>query len=175
MRITNLKVTHSGITQEVLRVQLKKYSHARVGLRIAIVQGILNGEKISEISKRHKVSREFIYQLVRRINIEGMEGIVDRPHTGRKRQLNVEQEEKIKGVVSNSPRLAGYTYSRWDGLLVARYIKEEFGITYSTRQVQRILKRIGFTLQRPRKKYMQADPNEQGKFRENIKKTKNVR
>ncbi len=130
----------------------------------------MRNEPITEISDRHSISRFEIYKLVNRVNQKGISGIKDGIHSGRKRKLTSEQETELKIAVLKSPKEKKYSQARWDGPLVSKYVKDEYDVEISIRQAQRILKRMGLTLQRPRKKFIQGDEKEQQEFKEKLKK-----
>jgi len=49
--------------------------------------------------------------------------------------------------------------------MVARVVSEEFGIDDTARHVRRLLHQWGFSVQRPRRKLMRANPGEQNRWR----------
>ena len=49
--------------------------------------------------------------------------------------------------------------------MVARVIAEEFGIDYTARHVRRLLHEWGFSVQRPRRLLLRANPREQNRWR----------
>lgn len=173
MRESKLEITNREITADNLRGALSQHSNARVGLRIAILQDVLAGEEIKGIADKHKFSRSQVYEIVGRVNEKGLAGLADDPHTGRKNKMTAERKKQFKTALLASPREYGYTQPRWDGPLAAKYLSEKFQIDYTPRHCQRLMKALGLSLQRGRKKYMQADPAEQEKFKEELK--KNVR
>lgn len=143
MRETKLSITNTEITKESLRKNLNLYPNARIGFRIAVLQEVLQNEEIKAISDRHYFSRSQIYNLVDRINKQGLEGLLDDPHTGRKQRITLEQKEELRLVLSQKPVKKGYPQPEWDGPLVVKYLKENFNLEYSVRQVQRLMGSLG--------------------------------
>lgn len=173
MRKSELKIINPEITTNSLRGALSQHSNSRVGLRIAILQDVLAGEEIKGIADKHKFSRSQIYEIVDKVNKKGLSDLADDAHTGRKNKMTPERKKQLKTMLLASPEKYGYTQPRWDGILVAKHLAEKFQIEYTPRHCQRLMKVLGFSLQRGRKKYMQADPIEQEKFKEEFK--KNIR
>lgn len=170
MRKTKLKIIHPEITKERLRKAASEYHNARIGLRIAIVQEMLDNEPLKKIGERHKFSRSQIYKIAKRINELGLRGLSDEPHLGRPKRLTVEQEKEIKDAITKPPSESGYSQSRWDGPLLMRYIEERYGIRYKIRQSQYLFHRLGLSLQRGRRNPSKADPEKQNEFKDELKK-----
>jgi transposase len=171
MRITKLEITHPEITKENLRDAVSNHKNARIGLRIAVLQEVLDHAHIKSISIRHDMSRSQIYKIVRRVNNMGLAGLADEAHKGRPRRLTREMEEEIKRVLLKSPIESGYSQYRWDGVLLSQFIHEKYNITIKVRQCQYLFHRLGLSLQRGRRKAQKANPKEQIEFIKELKKT----
>jgi transposase len=170
MRRTELTVEHPNVTKESLRKALSLQQNARFGFRIAIVQDVINGKSISEISEERSVSRSAIYDIIERINKCGIDGLFDKPKSGRPTRLSTEQMEELVNTLKEAPTKHGYSQPRWDAPLLKLHINSKFNILYSVRHVQRIIKRLGFSLQRPRQELTKADLRAQTEFVEHLKK-----
>ncbi|TXT66643.1 MAG: hypothetical protein BAJALOKI3v1_20106 [Promethearchaeota archaeon] len=89
---------------------------------------------------------------------------------GRPSRLSEEQEEQLREDISKHPRELGYEFSNWEGKNVSHHIEKVFDIEIGVRQVQRILHKLGFSLQRPKYVFPKADLDKQREFKENFKK-----
>jgi transposase len=171
MRKTALRITNEGVTRESLDRLISGHGVMRKGLRIAIIQGIYDNASITELSRRHHMSRQGIYLLVERVNEHGLHGLDEERRLGRKSRLNMELRKELNDVLMKPPYESGYTQSRWDGPLVSQYLKEHHGISLGHSQVNNWLHALGFTLQRGRQTFTKADPIEQENFIADVKKT----
>ena len=126
---------------------------------------------VAELLKR---SRKTIQIWVNVFNEGGIDDIVPGKPPGRPSRLSQGQMEELKADVLTHPRKLGYDFSNWEGKSVAHNIKKKFNIDLSVRQAQRILRKLGLTLQRPRYKFPKADPEKQEKFKEEFKKKPNL-
>jgi transposase len=171
MRKTALQITHDEVTKESLDRLISGHGVMRKGLRIAIIQGIYDNATITELSRRHHISRQGIYLLVERVNEHGLRGLDEERHPGRKSHLNLELKKELKNVLTKPPYESGYTQSRWDGPLLRRYLEEHHGISLGHSQVNNWFHALGFTLQRGRQAFTKADPIEQEHFIDDVKKT----
>jgi len=170
MRKTKLTVTHPEVTSEKLADLVSGRGPIRIGLRIAVLQGVMDHAPIDQLSRRHHLSRQGIYDLVSRVNNKGITGVEEEKRSGRPSSLTREISDTLKEILLQPPMSQGYSQSRWDGPLVRTYLKEKHGIEIGHSQVNNWMHRLDFSLQRGRKKYRQADPEEQEAFVEALKK-----
>jgi transposase len=101
------------------------------------------------------MSRQGIYNLVKRINKEGIIGLEDQ-HLGRPGKLTADIAEDLKKTLIKSPMDQGYLQLRWDNPLVRRYLKERHGIVIGRAQLINWLHSISIPVKLARKKYHKA-------------------
>ena len=88
---SRLKVTHPDITHDLLE-EYPSQQCLRVGLRLAILRGVINKVPIDQLSRRHQMSRQGIYNLVKRVNEKGLKGL-DNVGCGRPRKQAAGNEQ----------------------------------------------------------------------------------
>ncbi|HUH65577.1 MAG TPA: helix-turn-helix domain-containing protein [Syntrophales bacterium] len=152
MGTSKLTITHPEVSHASLDAYLSKRAPHRVKLRIAILQGVMEREPIDHLSRRRKMSRQGIYNLVYRINREGLHGLEDH-HLGRPGKLTAKLADDLKETLTYSPMDQGYEQMRWDNPLVRRYLKERHGIEIGRAQLVNWLNLIGTPVKLARKKY----------------------
>lgn len=64
---------------------------------------------------------------------------------GRPKSVNNEYLERLKELVSHSPRDFGYSFSRWTGQWLSKHLAKEFGIEVCDRHINRLLKQMGLS------------------------------
>jgi len=170
MRKTKLMVTHPEVTDETLGEYVSGRGPVCMGLRIAVLQGVMDSAPIDQLSRRHRMSRQGIYDLVKRVNEKGIEGVEEEKHPGRPGSLTDEIAKDLKEKLIEPPMNQGYRQSRWDGPLVRKYLKEKHDIDIGRSQMINWLHTIKFSVQRERKKYSRADPGKQDAFVDAFKK-----
>ena len=86
----------------------------------------------------------------------------------RSRKLTVEQEEEVQRLIADkTPDQLKLKFALWTREAVARLIEERYGVVYSLQSVSVILKRWGFSPQRPLKRaYEQRPAGVQQRMRE---------
>jgi transposase len=167
MGISKLMITHPEITHASLDEYLSRQCPARVGLRIAVLQGIMDRVPINHLSRRRAMSRQGIYNLVKRINREGIMGLEDQ-HLGRPGKLTAEIAVDLRNILTQAPMHEGYIQSRWDNHLVRRYLKERHGIDIGRAQLINWLYAIGAPVKLARKKYEKAASERRRLFVDNL-------
>ena len=69
---------------------------------------------------------------------------------GRPKAVNEEYLERLKELVSHSPRDYGYSFRRWTVNWLTKHLAKEFGFEVSDRHIKRLLKHLGLsTLPKP--------------------------
>ena len=142
MRKTKLMVTHPEVTDETLNKYVSGRGPIRMGLRIAILQGVMDNLQIDQLSRRHRISRQSIYALVKRVNEKGITGVEEEKRPGRPCSFTAEIEKDLKEILVQPPMNHGYRQSRWDGPLVRKYRKEKQDIDIGHSQVYNWGKRV---------------------------------
>jgi transposase len=65
---------------------------------------------------------------------------------GRPKAVNEEYLERLKELVSNSPRDYGYSFGRWTGNWLSQQLAKELGIKVSGHHINRLLKQMGLSI-----------------------------
>lgn len=68
----------------------------------------------------------------------------DRP-MGRPKAINEQYIERLKELVSHSPREYGYSFQRWTAQWLSKQLAKESGIEVSDRHINRLLKEMGLS------------------------------
>lgn len=90
--------------------------------------------------------------------MEGAGALSAKPHSGRPSKLTPEQQRLIPDFLWHGAEAYGFRGDVWTGPRVCKVLAEEFGVSYSRRQVDRLLQKLGWTPQVPLVKAIQADP-----------------
>jgi transposase len=166
-----LTITSKTITREVLLGMARRVPGAWIGIRIAAMLLLLEGWKSTKIAGLFGISRWSMVKWIHKVNKEGLEGIPDKPRTGRPCRLDDNVLKDLEEALEKSPVEFGLKRNRWDGIVVVEYLKRFHGIHLKVRQAQRWVKKLGFSLQRPIYRYVQATSEGVEKFRVIVKKT----
>ncbi|MEL6561989.1 MAG: winged helix-turn-helix domain-containing protein [Bacteroidota bacterium] len=156
---------------EVIKQEIQDYLKSEDGRFVHRLHGILLMLESSDYNCSHVGalfgnSPRTISNWVHKINQTGsISSLLDAPRPGRRPRLTVDQEEQIKKALSVSPDQSGIDANQWDGKTLSYYIQQSFQIELKVRQCQRLMKKLGFTLQKPRTVPAPGDPEAKEAFK----------
>jgi len=159
------------LTREALLRKAEEVPGAWVGIRIAAYLLVLTGWKSTQVAELFGLSRWGAVKLVQKANREGLAAIEDHPRPGRPSQFDAKVLKELDEALSKSPQDYGLSRNRWDGVVVAEYLKRFHYIKIQVRHAQRMIKRLGYSLRRPIYRYVQATDEDLARFQEQEKKT----
>lgn len=133
-----------------IKKEIKKSPEGKYYHRLCIVLLCMNGGKVNEVSKLFDVNVGTINYWIREVVSGGVAALKSEQIPGRPSRLECSQEQQIDTALSQSPMNYGYKDVLWDGNLLSNYIKKTFDISLATRQCQRLMRKLGYTMQRPR-------------------------
>lgn len=161
-----------GYSPASIRALFNSDDKYKIGLRLYAVYQVSLGQPSRKLEELYNTSFKQITNWVHRFEQEGLEGLRDKPGRGRKSRLTEEQCSALSTLLLEaSPLDYGYNTDTWTGPLLIDWIKNEFGIPFKKAQVYNILNSLGFSYQKARGFYPEADPEAQRTFKETLKKT----
>lgn len=138
---------------------------ARFVRRLDIIALICDEHPINYVAELFGINPTTVQRWVHRLNESGFEGLKDKAGRGRRSQLNETDRRQLETEIQSPPATSGYQQSRWDGKLLSHHLKLHYGIQLKVRQCQNLFKHLGFSLQRPRKMPVGADPKKREAFK----------
>jgi len=96
------------------------------------------------------------YKWFRRFDKEGLEGLKNKPRSGRPPDVPQEKISKIRSELSENP-------SGWKAKEIMNIIYERTGIRYHEVHIYRLLHKWGFSPKVPRKRFVNTTSNEEKK------------
>ncbi len=69
---------------------------------------------------------------------------------GRPKTVNEQYIERLKELVSDSPREYGYAFGSWTAQCLSKHLAQEFSIEISNRHINRLLKQMGLSTKQTR-------------------------
>jgi len=161
-----------GYTHEKIREYFDSEPKYKIGMRLYAIYQVSIGQPSRKLETLYNTSFKQICNWVHRFEEEGIEGLQDKPKSGRPSKLTKKQLSTIKELLLSSPPTEfGYNTSTWNGPILIDYVQKEYGILYKKAQIYNILKVLGFTFQKGRPSYPESDPEKQEIFKEELKKT----
>ena len=162
LSISGAEIMVLALQDEIRRSEEARYDH-RLHAILLVAQGMSCGEAAGLLGD----SARTVQYWVRRFEEEGLIGLVDADKPGRPGRLTSEQLDKIALVLRAPPHKAGLSANLWDGKTLSAFILKEWNIVLGVRQCQRLFRRLGFRLRKPRPVIAHADPEQQKRFKKN--------
>jgi transposase len=150
-----LKVT-CDISLSDLDERLRYETGGKVVRRLQAMRMLVKNHTVPEVGEELGVSGSTLRRWLHRFNLEGPEGLRDRPRPGQPPKLVLELVEDFKGRVRTGA-LPGDGVCTLRGTSFQRILKEEYGADYSLGGTYFLLHRLGFSSLVPRPQHPQAD------------------
>ena len=133
--------------------------------RLLALANALDGMSFTTAAIAAGCERQALCDAAKRYNAEGLDGLDDRPRSGRRRRLNAEQEQTFGAIVLGGPDpekdgISAYTL---DDLVLI--IRDRFGVAYGPTGVSAVLHRLGFSRQKARPHHPKKDEAAQTAFK----------
>jgi transposase len=125
--------------------------------RMQAAELLKRGVGQSEVARRLGVHRQSVIRWARQLAQAGRTGLKQAGRAGRKPRLNHAQLQQLEQALKRGPEVAGYANGLWTTGRVRRLIDDQCGVRYHESHVWRILRRLGWSCQRPAGKALERD------------------
>ena len=98
---------------------------------------------------------------IRGFEKRGLAALREGDRSGRPGRRSEKHMRGINTALRRMPREIGLGGKVWDGKTLAAWIERQYGIALGARQCQRLFRRLGFRLHKPRPAIAPADPERQ--------------
>ena len=148
---------YSGIISDIQSEIKKLEKDMKILNKLYVILDILHDEPIPDIVKKHGISQATVYNWIKEWNEGGMEGLKRKEGSKGQSKLTDEQLKLLDEIIQE------------ENLQTASDIKDKiekkFGVTYSNRNIERIIKKLNYSYSKQYKTYvkMPADTEEQFK------------
>ena len=116
------------------------------------------GESQVSVARTLGVTPDAVCRWVRKVRAGGVGALAARRAPGRKPALTEKQEARLfKLVAEKTPRQLTFSFALWTIPLVGQLVERLFGVALHKSTLGRLLKRLGFSPQRPRRRAFERD------------------
>ncbi len=175
MRPPSLELTHPDATRAKLFALVRATPGARVGLKIAALLLLLEGQRPGWIVEVLGLTRMTLTRWIHGVNAEGVAAIIPKRQPGRPARLTPAVRQALAKHLEQSPAAFGLPRVQWDGPTLVVHLQRHFGIALKVRQAQLWLHQLGYRLKRASSSYLQARAREAQAFQRRLKKTPHAR
>ena len=155
------------MSPEELRRLARRESHGRVASRLLALAHALDGMDRGQAARLAGMDRQTLRDWVIRFNAEGVEGLRDRPKSGRRGWLDEGRLASLRALVLRGPDPERDGVSTWRAKDLCRIVEERFGVTYSENGMLRLLHDLDLSWQKARPVHPEADLKAQARFKKN--------
>lgn len=139
----------------------KKAGDLKTWRRAKATLGYLRGRSVIDMVEELDVTRGSINRWLQWFDAEGTDGLRPRKAAGPALRLAPDQLAELTAAIDAGPQAAGYTTGMWTGPMIGDWIRRMYGVKYHNHHIPRLLHKLGFSLQRPRKRLCRADKERQ--------------
>lgn len=132
---------------------MKLYTEESIDYRDKlVVEASKSGLGQSKIAALYGLHQSSVSRILKRYRANGSQ--LPLPHSSTassKAGLTSEDDLLLKSIISCGALSKNYKSDYWDRKRIKEVIEQEFGISYHIGHISKILKRLGFTLQKPKR------------------------
>lgn len=112
-----------------------------------------------DIARLLDCSQAWVSKVRQRAQRDGQESLKAKgPAPGKPPALSAPQLDQLRRLLEAEAQAAGFDSDGWTRQRVAHLIKQQFGVHHHLSHISRILKQLGFTLQKPKRRDYRQDP-----------------
>lgn len=137
----------------VLEEAYKRERNPKVKERILMVMGVVDGKTTRQVAADLHCPQPNVVYWKRRFEEEGLDGLRDRPRSGRPPKVASWKLERIKTLIEKK--------QCWTATEVMRLIYEKTGVRYSLMHITRLLHSWGLSRKRPVRRHINAASDEE--------------
>lgn len=152
----------------LLKKESEQAGEYRVAKRIHAV--LLNDQEntSTDISKILHAPRSCVSEWLKNYEEHGYEALLEGQRSGRNSELSSEQLTELGDIIDSGPIAYGYTSAIWSSLMIRDIIRNEFSVDYHAGHVRKLLHKMNFSVQKPKRILARADDEQKNKWRRYI-------
>lgn len=141
---------------ERARNELSRHTEARIGRRLQAIVSCA-AWPVQTVAQVFGVNRRTVWVWAKRFKEEGIDGLRDRPRSGRRGRLNAEQQDQLEQWLEQGRNLDGEAV-HWTLAKLQTELERVFGVKMSLTAVWKRVRKMGFRQKVPRPRHRRADP-----------------
>ena len=141
-----------------LRKEAIKDQEPRVAQRFHAIALSIEGHTTSQIAQVLNIHRSSVPLWIEHWNQQREQGLLEGHRCGRPAGLTDTQREQLQDILDSGPVAYGLETGIWTSPVISRVIADEFDLHYHPGHVRKVLKQLGYSVQRPTTRLVQADP-----------------
>lgn len=160
-----LREDYSG---DDLRRLACKARHGGQARRLMALAALADGKNRAEAAAVGLMDRQTLRDWVIRFNVDGPEGLIDKPAPGRPPKLTPAQKQEMRQWVEEGPGRHDPRLVRWRRADLAEVVRDRFAITCHATTIGRMLRELGFSHVSPRPRHPEKDDQAAAEFKKTL-------
>ena len=120
--------------------------------RRVAVEFLGKGMSTADVALVLSVSLSSVKRWKRAYRLGGVAALEPQPRRGPRTKLTSSERERLRRLLLEGPRAAGFATELWTCARVAELVQREFGVSYHPDHLGRILHDLGFSPQKPQRR-----------------------
>lgn len=129
---------------------MRQDKRAEVRQRATVIRLLHLGHKPESVAEQQMVSVPTIYNWHKLWREQGIEGLVNKPKTGRPSKATAAYCRKLEELLEKEPSEYGYRFAIWTSDRLRAHLEKETGILLSESRFRALLKKKGYRYRRPK-------------------------
>ena len=146
------RINYTLTEKELKQVEqaIKNHPDLRLRERARIIRLLHLGHKHQEVAHLLGISPSNVYWWHQRWRQEGLEGLSDRPRSGRPKVGGEAYRAKLEEVLNSDPHTLGLAFTVWGVPQLLPYMEAETGIGVHPNTLRNMLAELGYVYRRPK-------------------------
>jgi transposase len=138
---------------------MKLYSDEAIAYRDKlVVEARASGLKQAQIANMYGMHQSTVCRILKLYRSNGNQLPLPRSTTASKQPaLGQEDDEALKSILKDGALAHGFDTDCWDRGRIKEVIEKKFKVTYHVSHISKVARRLGFTLQKPKRKDYRQD------------------
>jgi transposase len=129
---------------------IKQDQRPEVRQRATVIRLLHLGHKPEAVAEQQMVSVPTIYNWHRLWREQGIEGLANKPKTGRPSKATESYCQKLEELLEKEPSEFGYRFAIWTADRLRAHLEKETGIVLSESRFRALLRKRGYRYRRPK-------------------------
>ena len=120
--------------------------------RMQAIELLKSGWSQADIARKFDVSEGAVSNWKKKWKEEGKRSLRAQPHSGRPSKLSVDQRSELIELLTQGAKECGFETNDWTCPRVKQLIQDRFEVTFHVDHLCRLLRQLGFSPQRPKRR-----------------------
>ena len=147
-----------------LRRLARRQADPAASARMYAIANALDGMSRAEAARLAGMERQALRDAVVRYNAEGLDGLHDRPRSGRKPRPTEAERAELSKLIADGPDVEASGLSAWTLADLCAEIKQRWAKTLHPASLSRVVRKLGFSRQKARQVHPQNNKEAQEAF-----------